>query len=269
MDDQPITLNAKGQLAAGTAIAVGTSSENKINGPTADPMARTITYNADGLATVHNCDFIQDPLFQKAYHLGLQTGHRFGSLLHIEWRTFVCCWAAHHARNLAGDYVECGVNTGIYSRAVMEYIGFSSMKDRKFYLLDTYKGLPEEQITDDERKLGVHNINALYFDCYDLVCQNFREFPNVVVVRGRVPDTLSAIQSNNICYVSIDMNLVEPEISAGRFLWPKLVPGAVVVLDDYGWETHINQKIAWDKFASERGVKVLALPTGQGLLIKP
>jgi O-methyltransferase len=48
-----------------------------------------------------------------------------------------------------------------------------------------------------------------------------------------------------------------------------MVAGAIMVLDDYGWRPHIGQKQAWDGFAAERSLKVLALPTGQGLLIKP
>ena len=42
-----------------------------------------------------------------------------------------------------------------------------------------------------------------------------------------------------------------------------------MVLDDYGWRPHILQKQAWDAFAVERGVRILALPTGQGLIVKP
>jgi O-methyltransferase len=47
------------------------------------------------------------------------------------------------------------------------------------------------------------------------------------------------------------------------------VPGAIIVLDDYGWRKQINQKIAFDRFADAREVNILSLPTGQGLLIKP
>lgn len=45
--------------------------------------------------------------------------------------------------------------------------------------------------------------------------------------------------------------------------------GAVVVLDDYGFRAHIVQKLALDGFAKSRGVAILPLPTGQGLIIKP
>lgn len=65
------------------------------------------------------------------------------------------------------------------------------------------------------------------------------------------------------------MNNTVPEIAAAETFWSRLEPGAVVVLDDYGWERHIEQKRAFDKFAAARGVTVLSLPTGQGLIIKP
>lgn len=84
-----------------------------------------------------------------------------------------------------------------------------------------------------------------------------------------VPDTLPQIDSDRIGYASIDMNCVEPEIAAVEFLWPRLLSGAIIILDDYGWKTHINQKHAWDEFAAQRNIRALSLPTGQGMLIKP
>ena len=42
-----------------------------------------------------------------------------------------------------------------------------------------------------------------------------------------------------------------------------------MILDDYCFsETYRPQKNAWDKFADEKGFKILSLPTGQGLFIK-
>ena len=76
--------------------------------------------------------------------------------------------------------------------------------------------------------------------------------------------------SGRVCYLSIDMNCVGPEIAAAEFFWDRLVSGAVVLLDDYGagvW--HLAQKRAFDEFARRKGVEILSLPTCQGLLIKP
>lgn len=251
-------------MASNRIMAEGASAEGCVNGP-----PWPLTFNADGLATVHNCDFRYDPKFQEAYQLGIQTPHKYGADLRIEWRVFVTCWAAYQAKQLQGDFVECGVNTGIISRAVMHYIDFSDMPDRRFFLLDTYKGIPLEQLSQDELEYGIKGHNNNYYDCYAEVCKTFAQFQNARIIRGSVPDTLGLVDSGQICYLSIDMNNVAPEIAAGNYLWPRLVSGAVVVLDDYGWLPHINQKHAWDAFAAKRGLKVLALPTGQGLMIKP
>lgn len=228
-----------------------------------------VSYNGDGLATVHNSDFTRDPAFTAAYARSMATPHPYGDNLDVRWRVYICCWAASQVKHLNADYVECGVFTGIMSSAVMHYIGFGKMPERRFYLLDTYNGIPPQQITDDERAQGVHNHNNHYFDCYEAALKTFGEYANARIVRGTVPDTLGQIDSDRIGYVSMDMNCVEPEMAAGEFLWPRLVPGAIMILDDYGWRTHINQKHAWDAFAAARGVQVLSLPTGQGILIKP
>src|SRR5262245_53132590 len=123
--------------------------EKLIDGP-----GWSVAYNGDGFATVHNCDFTSDPKFAEAYRLGSATMTAFAGV-DIRWRTFVCCWAAHQAKVLGGDFVECGVNTGAFSRAVMHYIDFDRMPDRLFYLLDTYAGIPPEQISAGERSRGI------------------------------------------------------------------------------------------------------------------
>ncbi|MFM6908271.1 MAG: hypothetical protein ACKPKT_24985, partial [Dolichospermum sp.] len=64
-------------------------------------------------------------------------------------------------------------------------------------------------------------------------------------------------------------NCTLPEIAALNFFWDKLVSGAIVVLDDYGFAPHIEQKKAHDMFATQHNVIVLSLPTGQGIIIKP
>ena len=65
------------------------------------------------------------------------------------------------------------------------------------------------------------------------------------------------------------MNCTVPEVAALRYFWPKLSPGAIVVLDDYAWVPHHLQKKGIDEFMAETGVAVLSMPTGQGLIVKP
>ena len=84
-----------------------------------------------------------------------------------------------------------------------------------------------------------------------------------------MPDTLSSIDAEQISYLSLDMNCAEPEIAAARQLWPRLVRGAVILLDDYGGgPPYQRQKNAFDALADEAGFTILTLATGQGLIIK-
>ena len=59
---------------------------------------------------------------------------------------------------------------------------------------------------------------------------------------GLVPEVLPSANISKLAYLSIDMNCTQPEVDALEYFWPRLVSG---------------------------GVKVLTLPTGQGLILKP
>ncbi len=230
-----------------------------------------ITYSNDLLYTYHNADFLRDPLFIESYNLGKNTDG--GTLLKnydIEWRIHVLCWAAKHAMHLEGDFVDCGVHTGIFARAVVNYVDFSKYA-KKYYLLDTFNGLDEKYSTEEEM---IRN-TAMGYDkedpelLFNQVQQTFREY-NVKIIRGVVPKTLKDVDSNKICYLSLDMNCVEPEIQALEFFWDRMVSGGIIIFDDYGYANASNdQKIAHDKFAKSKNVEILTLPTCQGLLIKP
>ncbi|MBI4665107.1 MAG: class I SAM-dependent methyltransferase [Nitrospinae bacterium] len=227
------------------------------------------TYNLAGLITDKNSDFVGDPAFVKAFEAARKqapANHpEWGEV--IKWQVHVVLWAAAHSARLPGDFVECGVNTGIYSMAVMTHLDFASMGDRRFFLLDTFKGFAEETLRDDEKKL-MRVSERKYPDCYEFVKDTLGRIPNAVIIRGAVPATLPQAATDRVAYLSIDMNCVEPEVAALEHFWPKLASGGIVVLDDYGWPGHQAQKEAHDQFARSVGTSVLCLPTGQGIILK-
>lgn len=104
---------------------------------------------------------------------------------------------------------------------------------------------------------------------YEQVVETFKDF-NVKIIKGPVPETLSEVDTQKVCYLSIDMNCVLPEIEALNFFWDRMVSGGIIILDDYGYANSSNdQKEAHDAFARSKGVMILTMPTCQGLLIKP
>lgn len=231
-------------------------------------------YNHDSLMVwCKNPTFLKEPRFLRAYARAMNSGHNFGQALgmgndiHIEWRVYIACCAGFHAMHLPGDFVECGVNTGMFSLALCDYIDFNTT-GKTFYLFDTYNGIPEEQMQADELD-RIEYGRLHYSECYDLACRNFQDFPRARLIRGKVPASLAAVDIDKVCYLSLDMNIARPEVEALKFFWDKLVTGAVVVLDDYLWMSQRSQKEKLDEFAKTKGVEIFSLPTGQGLLIKP
>jgi len=233
------------------------------------------SFAADGLHVVgRNLGALADTRFTAAYAAGMDSGHKIGrprgsrADIHIEWRVYTCCWAAAHAQKLDGDFVECGVNTGILSLAVCKYVNFNEI-GKRFYLFDTFEGIPVEQMSPAERKVRTAENEQLYEECYETARRNFARYPNARLIRGRVPDSLQTVTIDRVSYLSIDMNIVAPELAAIEYFWDRLVPGALVVLDDYGFIGYSQQYAAMNAFALRMGVEIYTCPTGQGLLIRP
>jgi hypothetical protein len=223
-----------------------------------------VTYSQDGLTTVHNNGFMLEPDFIKAEMAGAATG----SWANIHWRVHTILWAASHCKNIEGDFVECGTNKGGYAKAICEYLDFGSL-NKTFYLLDTFEGLDESLLTKEEKAAGKKEyFEAAYSDCFEQVKNIFSSFSNVKLVKGSVPGTLSQVTGEKVAFLSVDMNNVTPEIAALDYFWDKLSRGGMIVLDDYAYVTYHLQYEAHNKWAKQRGIKILSLPTGQGLIVK-
>jgi hypothetical protein len=231
----------------------------------------TDVYDRDGLCTPHNHEFMADPAFQRAYQRGVKAA---GKDFRWEWRVHVGLWAATCASKLPGDFVECGVGFGFMSSAIMELLCWNSTH-RTYYLLDTFAGIDERYITEAERAANILERNVLelevgvYTRDVELVRRNFSEWDRVKIIVGPVPETLPEIDSGAIAFLHLDLNCSPPEIAAADALWDRLVPGAPILLDDYAYTGYRSQKLGMDSFAQRRGVSILSLPTGQGLMIKP
>lgn len=218
-----------------------------------------LDFDADGMKlSDKNLKALSDPRFVQAYQRSVDP------VVPIQFRAHVCCWAASQAAKLPGDFVECGVNEGWLSLTICRYLDFNSL-GKSFYLFDTFSGIPAEQITESEAaRAALHH----YPDCFEKAKCSFSEFPRARLVRGKIPDTLDNVPIEQVCYLSIDMNIEKPERDAIEFFWPKLVSGGIVVLDDYAFGGYEKQHDSMDQFAAKVGANILTLPTGQGLIVK-
>ncbi|AIU05668.1 methyltransferase [Mycolicibacterium smegmatis] len=230
-------------------------------------------YSNDALICFNSHAFMDDPDFQRAYRRGARAlGDNDWYQWH--WRVHVGLWAAASASKIDGAFVECGVSYGFLSSAIMEYLDWDKL-GKTFYLLDTFAGLDPRYVTEAERASGAlerseeHLRNGFYVDSVDSVRANFAQWKNQRIIVGAVPETLAEVDAEAVAFLHIDMNCAPPEVATLRYFWPRLSPGAFVLLDDYANRGRDEQRVAMDEVASELGVQICTLPTGQGLLIKP
>ena len=228
-------------------------------------------YDADGLFTVHSDHFRQHPVYQAAYRRGVEANN--GIDPHLEWRAHVVVWVASCALGVDGDFVECGVNTGFLSSAIMQALHWGDVA-RRYYLFDTFAGPVASQFSASEIQRGRLQVAeertaaGAYETNVDRVRANFAEWPNAVVVQGTVPDVLPSANIATVAFLHLDMNCAYPECAALEYFWNRLSPGAFVLLDDYAYFGYENQRDSMDALGTSLGFQVLSLPTGQGLIMK-
>lgn len=233
------------------------------------PMILEPTYAEDGLISQHVSDFLDDPRFKTAYQVA-RADIPWSHPGEIRYRAYIACWAAQRGLALEGDFVECGVATAVLSRTICGYLDFATV-NKKFYLYDTFRGIPVSTLTDEQEIDVATRLNKSHYadDYLPLVRRRFEAFPNVVAVPGLLPGTLMEGGPERVAYLSIDLNNAGAEMGVIAALWERLVVGAAVLLDDYAYGPEFShQKAAWDAFAREKGVPILSLPTGQGLIIR-
>ena len=212
-------------------------------------------FASDNLFTFSkNLSLLSDSEFMAAFEANIATDNEHS----IIWRTYVLAWAARHAVNLEGDFVECGCYKGTTAKIICDLVDFKK-QNRKYYLYDLFDHEPDML----HPKMPEHSK-----ELYPKTKERFQDYPNVLVTQGKVPDILHEVAPDKIAMMHIDLNNAEAEIGALDILFDRMVPGAVLVLDDYGWNPFLETKIAEDKWLGERGYFVLELPTGQGLVFK-
>lgn len=83
---------------------------------------------------------------------------------------------------------------------------------------------------------------------------------------GRIPESLRDV--GPVAFLHVDLNNAVSEEHAVRHFWPRMSDGGVMVFDDYGFVGYEEQRASADRLAQELGFSVLALPTGQGLVVR-
>jgi hypothetical protein len=93
-------------------------------------------------------------------------------------------------------------------------------------------------------------------------------FPQVKLIRGLLPASLGKVALPSISFLHIDLNSPEVEIETLKTLWPNILCGGVILIDDYAYAGYEYTYQLFNSFATEFGVSILTTASGQGIIIK-
>lgn len=180
-------------------------------------------------------------------------------------------------QQVPGDLVECGVWRGGCSLIMAEALAAHGDTSREVYLYDTFSGMSQPSELDvksdglkaqdkyDSRQRGDH-IDWCYSPLEEV--QSYVEassYPSAKyrLVKGKVEDTIPGVAPERIALLRLDTDWYESTRHNLEHLFPRLVPGGVLILDDYGhWK---GARQATDEYFAANQVRIFLLPaSGQG-----
>ena len=201
-----------------------------------------------------NNSLFDDPPFRKAWEDNIKNDADRA----IAWRRYVLATLAYHAVNLPGDFVECGVYNGTGVKTVIDYLGGSEFP-KTFWGFDTFDSNPVEGHAFEGQAPGF----------FQQVLARFADYPQVKLIQGLIPEVFDTHSPSQICYLHIDLNSATAEVATLDRLFDRVVPGGVIIFDDYEWSgVYRAQKLALDPWLDARAYKLTPMPTGQAFLIK-
>lgn len=218
----------------------------------------------DGLFTNKYRDFQRNDNFKKAYSLAVSNATAEGQDPHVQWRARV--FEYFFKTKLGGTALELGTAHGfmVYFALTKMALDGHDLNTTKIIAIDKFN----DAVVHRNSGVSTGGFNPRYATSSETTRKTFLRFPMVQIVEGLIPDVLMTLSIRGISFLHIDLNAAQPEVQALRMLWPELLPGSVVILDDYGFPDFRESQEQHDSLALELGYDILALPTGQGLIIK-
>jgi O-methyltransferase len=173
------------------------------------------------------------------------------------------------AAAIPGDVVECGVWRGgssMLAASILEELGD---RTRHSWLFDTFEGM-SPPTSDDIAFSGeaaegrweqdqAEDHNEWCYAPLEDVQQNLRSTgrdENLLhFVKGKVEDTIPQHSPDQIALLRLDTDWYESTYHELIHLFPRIAPGGVLIIDDYGhWA---GARKAVDQYLDERDIKLL------------
>lgn len=176
--------------------------------------------------------------------------------------------------DLPGSIVELGVSRGVSFFSFHKFLEIFLPTDtsKKVFGFDSFEGLSD--FSDEDGRTAKDHVNdkteggwsarEVEGEIFDLCklfnADNILARERSILIKGRIQDTLEPFLERTpglrINLLHFDMDLYEPTLFALERLWDRVVPGGVIVFDEYGIPPWGGEASAFDQFRAARGIEV-------------
>jgi hypothetical protein len=174
------------------------------------------------------------------------------------------------ANKIEGDIVECGVWKGGSMLAIAETLTELKDQTRQLYLYDTFEGMSEpteldisfndqtaEQLLEADKNKEANLVWA--YSAIDEVKQtmSLSSYPSHMIhyVKGKVEETIPSVIPEKIALLRLDTDWYESTRHELIHLFPRLVKGGVLIIDDYGYWKGARKAV--DEYIRENKIQIL------------
>jgi hypothetical protein len=158
---------------------------------------------------------------------------------------------------LPGDTAELGVYVGGTAKLIAKVCA-----SKKVHLFDTFEGLPQPHHMHDFMKKG--DLKATY----DQAKEFLSDVKNVEFHKGFFPTTTAGLEDRTFSFVHMDGDLYQTTKDACEFFYPRMVPGGVILFDDYGFIQTDGVRTAVDEYFRDKVECPIYLTSYTCVLIK-
>jgi O-methyltransferase len=204
------------------------------------------------------------PAFIDQEFLRLLYRHHAGTM--VNWDALYSNFTAARyvaQRGIPGDVVECGVAEGGSAFLMAETLKMFGATDKKVYLYDTFEGMSEPTgkdvwVADNAISAVDHYFEGFGKTRYDAFLEGLNQvdYPreNLIVVKGKVEDTIPSVMPERISLLRLDTDWYESTLHELVHLYPRLVEGGILICDDYGcWQ---GAREAMDEYCKQHNLRL-------------
>lgn len=204
-------------------------------------------------------DFSEAFQYENNFHLSCDITRISKILAHYELYKRVA--------ELPGAVVECGVFKGVSLTVFAELRELvEHATSRKIVGFDTFDRFPDTAFNADkefrEKFISAAGSQSISKGQLIEILRRKSLYTNIELVEGDITETLPRYVRDHpelqIALLNLDTDIYEPAVTILEHLYPRIVSGGILLLDDYG--VTVGETKAVDEYFAGKNVRIQKLP---------